>query len=127
VKLSRRQLAKAVVNQLRIRPANQVARSLAAYLIENNQTSQADLLLRDVALEIQKTEAVLNVSAVSAFTPSRDQLEELADVLKKLTHTKLTKWQLSNDTSLLGGIVISAPEFELDLSLRKKLNKLKAA
>lgn len=127
MKLSRKQLAKAVVNQLRIHPTGQVARSLAAYLIENKQTSQADLLLRDVALEIQKTEAVLNVSAVSAFTPSRDQLEELADVLKKLTHTKLTKWQLSSDTSLLGGIVINAPEFELDFSLRKKLNKLKAA
>ena len=64
--------------------------------------------------------------ARSPFPLSEELKETLSMRVKKSTGAKRVILHEELDTTLLGGVIMSAPDMELDLSLRSKLEKLKA-
>jgi F0F1-type ATP synthase delta subunit len=124
--ISRKKLAQVILNNLIDQPMEKVAKIVAAYLIDNKMTAQLDLLMKDLALLIQKEHKVLHVTAKSAYNLDPDKLTDLANLLKRITNTDITRWNSTIDSDLIGGLTIETPELELDLSIQARLKQLRA-
>ena len=99
---------------------------LAALLLEHRMHSQIDEILADISQEYTRVYGVVEDHARSPFPLSEELKETLSMRVKKSTGAKRVILHEELDTTLLGGVIMSAPDMELDLSLRSKLEKLKA-
>lgn len=127
-KVSRRTIARTVVSRLIAEPQKQAywIQSLGAYLVEHNLTKQADLILKDIVSELYIQAGELSVDVVSA-RPLTDQIRmQLTQYLTDRTSAQSVQMQESVDPNLLGGLIASTPDFEIDMSVRKQLNQLSA-
>ena len=52
--------------------------------------------------------------------------KQLSELVKTTTNAKKVILHEQIDSSLLAGVVLSAPDMELDLSIKSKLTKLRA-
>lgn len=124
---SRRQVAKFIAQQLANgeSPAR-VAKVLAAYLSENNQTRNWELLLRDIETALLNEHKFLAADVISARKLSAESLDNLREMLLKETGAKKVEIIPEIDEKLVGGVIVRTPEAEMDASLRAKLTKLRA-
>ena len=127
-KVSRRILAKAMADQLIAgASARHVARAIAGFLIEHKMTHQVEMLLGDIAYELKDRNYHLRATVTSAHELSASLQKEITRYLRAhydVKHIELTK---QTDPSLIGGVVIQAPDAELDLSVKAKLRRLQQA
>lgn len=125
-KISRRRLAKAAVRMISDQPTqrNKIVRSLAAYLIANKQAKQLDLLIKDIASELQISEGILTAEVQTAFELDNSTRAQLVDYLKKSTGTKHIELQQAVQPNLISGVIIRTADSELDTSARRKLKQL---
>lgn len=125
-KVSRRRLASTVVQQLRQNPKDHqhIMLTLAAYLLEHKQQKHIDLLLLDIASELQETDAHLYADVASAFPLDGSARNELVAYLQRAAGVKTVELNEQVDAALLSGVVVRTPDQELDTSARTKLQKL---
>lgn len=124
-KVSRRELARTITRQLLDgRDGQALMRQTAAYLIEHGMAAQAEMLIRDIAIELQQETGHVSGTIVSAFAPSSATLEQLKSYIKEATGAKSLEVSVVQDKTLLGGVVIQTPERQLDASVRRKLDQL---
>jgi F-type H+-transporting ATPase subunit delta len=127
-KVSRQTLAKILAERLIASPATakQIMQTAAAYLMEHNRLGEADLLINDIAHELQVQKGLLSVEVTSALALSTEARENLVTFMKNATNATTVNVYETVDKDLVGGMVARTPDAELDVSVRNKLRKLAA-
>lgn len=122
--ISRRQLASYVAESL-VAGKTEVIDQLAAYLVSEQRVKETDSLVRDIekALATRGTLVAHISSARSLDSVQQSQIETL---LKQRYNAKHVAIDTQTDDDLLGGVVIRTASDELDSSLRRNINRLKA-
>lgn len=126
MKGSRTDIANGFIVRLEKVGAKKATKELASLLIEKRLHSQADEILADIAKAYALRYGIVEANARTAFPLSASLKKELADRVKQATGAKEVVLHEEVDKDLLGGVVLSAPDMELDLSLKTKLAKLRA-
>lgn len=120
---SRQELAEAVLYLSDKMGQKKLTDTLAAYLIANRRTGELDAIMREVSRQREKRDNVTEVTATSAF--------KLSDTAKKTIKQLLGNEKLIInevvDADVLGGVRLETSELQLDLTVRNRLNQLKAA
>lgn len=119
-------VAKGFVARLDKVGAKKAVKELASLLVDQRLHSQVEDILIAIADEYAKKHGVVEAEARTAFPLSKDIKAELERRVKDSTGAKKVILHEEVDKSLLGGVIVSAPDMEIDLSLRTKLAKLKA-
>ncbi len=125
-KVSRRVLARVLAEKLVAEPTrtHHWMQATAAYLMKHGLAEDADLLMNDVARELFAQDGRLMVHVASARPLSETIRAELKTYLRAATDAKHVEMSESVDPALLGGLVASTPEGELDLSVKSRLRQL---
>jgi F0F1-type ATP synthase delta subunit len=124
---SRRRVAKFIARELANGESTaRVAKILAAYLYENRELRNWELLLRDIETSLLNDHKYLAAEVLSARKLSHETIDNLREMLMKETGAKKIEILPETDENLIGGVVIRTPESEMDSSLRAKLTKLRA-
>lgn len=124
-RLSRRKIAALYAQEL-LAGHNDVAKKLAAYLIEARREREVDLIVRDIEAALAER-GVLVADIASSRKLSSDASKEIQAFLKTTANAKTIHLRESVDPTLLGGVRVAIPGKELDSTLRNKLNQLKAS
>lgn len=127
-KIARRKIAAYVAAQLQNgADVDLLARQTAAYLIEQKQTKQLELLIRDIEASLADQFGAVSVRIVSA-QPLEDRTRQAIKefVLKTENAIDVVIAEESNDSALVGGVVFSTPSSVFDASVRTKLRHLRA-
>lgn len=123
--MNRSDIARGFVKRLDTVGAKKAVKELAALLLEHRLHSQVEEILADIAKEYARAHGIVEAEARTAFPLSAGLRQELVERVKKNTGAKSVLLHEAIDKSLLAGVVVSAPDMELDLSLKTKLAKLK--
>lgn len=101
-------------------------RELAAYIIDNRLGNELDSIMRDVQSDWSEA-GYLEVLAASAH-PLTDALKSEIKSQVKLIEPKAKTIVITEvyDPEVIGGVKISLPGRQLDLSVEAKLNKFKS-
>ncbi len=127
-KLTRKQLAKlmAEVQEAQPHEREKVLEMVAAYLIENRRTNEVDLLVKDVALELQQRKKVLNIEVESARPLTNEVKADLEKLFKDETACNVVYIHETVNENVVGGLIATTPELELDASVKAKLSAVNA-
>jgi ATP synthase F1 delta subunit len=123
---SRRVIARVIASKLVAEPARQDfwIKVLAAYLVENNRITEADLIVNDIEHELYTQDGQLVVNVTSARPLTAAVRTSLTNLLSDSTNAKKVTITEAVDPDLLGGLVAKTADAELDASVRTKLNRL---
>lgn len=124
--MDRTDIARGFVARLDTIGAKKAVKELASLLLVQRLYSQIDEILADVSKEYARVHGVVEAEARTAFPLSNELKKALSERVKQSTGAKSVILHEEVDGSLLGGVVISAPDMELDLTLKTKLAKLRA-
>jgi len=125
VKYSRSDIAKAFVASADKIGTKKATKNLAALLLEQGMHSQIDEIIDDIAAQYAKLHGIMEANVRTAYPLSAAVKKDIQDRVKIETSAKKVIINETIDRSLLGGVIITAPDMELDLSLKTKLAKLK--
>lgn len=120
----RTDIARGFVARLDKAGSKKAVKELASLLLEQRLHNQAEEIMADIAKEYARVHGIVEAEARTAFPLSTELKKALTERVKQTTGAKSVILHESVDKSLLGGVVVSAPEMELDLSLRSKLNRM---
>lgn len=110
---------------LHLKNRRQLARQIAAYLLETNQTAQLESLLRDV-MAYRAEHGVVEVTAVSAHQLTADIKRQIQALIKaEYPGTKVTQLNEEIDPAVIGGLRLEMPGEQLDTTVDAKLNLFK--
>lgn len=125
-KLSRRDIVRGVTRRLIDEPAERQVwiRRLAAYLTEHRMTNQADLIVNDIAHELEVQAGLLTVEVVSARQLADDVRQSLKAMLADASGAKDIALYETTDNALLGGFIARTADAEIDASVQTKLKRL---
>lgn len=126
VRLSRRLLARHTAERL-LAGASQasVVESLSAYLVDTGRTREADLIVKDIVADLADHGVVL-ASATTAFGMTDAVRKQIEQFILDETGAKEIILEEQTDPSVLGGVKLSIPGQELDSTIARKLNHLRA-
>ncbi len=124
--LHRPQIAKAFVKQADKNGINHAVKELAALLLEERMHDQIEEIILDISKEYQLQHGMVEADVKTAFKLSADIKKKLVETVKKNTGANKVLINEEVDSSLIAGLIVSAPDMELDLSLKSKLAKLRA-
>jgi len=120
---SRQELAEAILYLSGKMGGKKLTETVAAYLVANRRTSELDAIMREVSRQREQRDSVTEVTATSAYA--------LTDGVKKTITSLLGNNKLIInevvDPEVLGGVRLETSEVQLDLTVRNRLNRLKAA
>lgn len=105
--------------------AKKATKELAALLVDQRLHGQVEDILVDISKEYARVHGIIDAEARTAYPLSDGLKKELIERVKQSTGAKTVILHEEIDQSLLGGVIVSAPDMELDLSLKTKLTKLK--
>ena len=130
-KASRRDIVRVVTGHLLNAANSPVEKSkwlqrLAAYLVLHGKTDEVDLVINDIAHEMQIQAGIVTVEVVSARALSAELRASLKTLLQKETDAKQIIMHEMTDKALLGGFVARTADAEIDASVRTKLRALAA-
>jgi len=126
MKYSRSDIAKAFVASADKIGTKKATKNLAALLLEQGMHGRIDEIMDDIAAQFAKLHGVMEANVKTAYPLSAEVKKDIEARVKKETSAKKVIINETIDRSLLGGVIITAPDMELDLSLKTKLAKLKA-
>lgn len=124
-RLSRRKIAAYYASEL-LAGDKDVAKQLAAYLVDTRRVRELELIVRDIEAALLE-HGVLLADVASSRSLSAQATKEVQTYLQSATKAKTIHLRESVDATLLGGVRISTPGNELDATLRHRLNQLKAS
>lgn len=122
--LSRRKISNFVATRI-LAGDKDVISKLAALLVEENRTKEADILVRDIE-DALSSQGVVVADVVSARGLSEDSKNEIEKFLKLKQNATQVLFREKIDGSVLGGVRLSVPGGEMDATIQRKLMKLKA-
>ena len=123
-KVTNKQLAQTILNQLQAGQASQqVVDRLAAYIVYERRSKDAESITRIIAemLQSQSGQVELDVTTVN------DLSAEMILTIKKLFSSEGSSLILNHkkDSTLIGGVLVEAPGKRLDLTVRRRLQRLR--
>ena len=123
---SQNALAKYVVES--DKPVAELAREVAAFLMDAGKTSGLDSLMRDV-MEIRgRRKGIVELAARSAHPLTQSVNLEIELIAKRLyPNAKKVIIHEVSDESVIGGVRLQFANSSLDLTIQSKLNKLREA
>lgn len=124
-RLSRTHIAQGFVSLADVKGSRFAIRQLAALLLEYHLHAELEEIVADIEQEYFRRHGRVEAHVKTAFRLSQAIRQQLSTSIKKRLSANSVQLQEEIDRSLLGGVVITAPGMELDLSLRTKLAKLK--
>lgn len=124
--LDRISIAQGFVARLDKVGAKKATKELAALLVDQRLHSQVEDILVDISKVYAQVHGIIDAEARTAYPLSDGLKKELIERVKQSTGAKTVILHEEIDESLLGGVIVSAPDMELDLSLKTKLVKLRA-
>lgn len=127
-KTSRRALAKIVAAKL-LRSGSdsrQVMQELAAFLVVNKMTDDADVIMNNIAVELLDQAGLLTVEVTSAHGLTDEARDRLKEFLAKKTGAQSVQLHEIVDVALIGGLTAMTPSADLDASVRGTLRQLTA-
>lgn len=127
-KVSRRELARTIVEQLLAEPSRQKhwIKVLAAYLVEWQRLDELDLLMNDIAHELYVQAGTLTTEVVSARQLSESVRKHLVQYLQKETDAKQVVLHETVDKEVVGGLIARTADHALDTTVQKRLRELAA-
>lgn len=127
-KFDRSKLAKEIIARLDKGESTQkISQTVAAYLIESNRTSEVNSLIRDCIDMRAKNEGIVELDATTAFPISAEQEAQIKKLAKSIfDNVNQVIIHKNVDKKVIGGINLSFANENLDLTVRAKLNKLRA-
>lgn len=126
MKYSRTDIAKAFVKQADKHGVKKATQETAALILEQGLHGQIDQIIDDIAEQYAKQKGIVEAQVTTAFPLTKDLKAALTEKIKKRTNAQKVTIHEIVDPSLLGGVIVTAPDMELDLSLKTKLAKLGA-
>jgi len=126
LKFSRRLVAEKLVDMLESgRKISDVAKILAAYLINNHETRQMELYLRDIRNVLEKRKSYLVVDVSSANKLSENLNQQISEYMKNQTGAKSIEIINTIKSDLISGVILSTTDSVYDDSLKNKIKKLR--
>ena len=101
-------------------------KQLASLILEERMHSQVEDILNDISTQYRLQKGYVEADVISAFKLGEKLKRQLELRIKSETGAKNVNLNETLDSSLLAGVIVSAPGMELDLSLKSKLAKLRA-
>lgn len=127
VKVSRRREVIGLVNLIESgSDMKHVAAVLAAYLTENHRLRDVELYMRDIRAELENRFGLVSADVKTARKLSDDLEQQISQFIKNETDAKSVEIIETVDKSLVGGVVISTTDAELDNSIRTRLQRLRS-
>lgn len=116
-------IARAVLTALeKGQSVQEVATSLAALLVDERRTKDAEAIMREVERQLT-AHGTLELQVTTAHGLSDGLRQEIADLFKdRADHITVNEQQ---DPSVLGGVLVESNEERLDLTVRRQLQRLK--
>jgi F-type H+-transporting ATPase subunit delta len=124
LRLSRRVIARHIAGRL-LKADDTVLAELAAFLIDTRRTGEVELIVRDIEHALAEAGVVLADVAAARELTSTLQKSIVAYITSEQGATEV-HLRTSVDETLLGGVRISVPGAERDMTLRRQLTKLQA-
>lgn len=126
-RVSRRKIAQYIAAELAAgRDASRLMQLAAGYLIDQRMVAQAELLVRDIEAVLAREHNIVLARVTSARELSKGLLQSIEQYVASTQGASKVEVSTSIDPSLLGGVIIKTPSAELDTTVRKQLNALKA-
>ena len=127
-KISRRDIVRVITGHLLNEPdrRSEWLRRLAAYMVTHKMSGQADLIINDIAHELEQQAGILSAEVVTARELSSELRQSITAMLQSETGADSVVLHETTDQALLGGFVARTPDAEIDASIRSKLKKLSA-
>lgn len=124
---SRRVLARTVAGKLIAEPKrrSEWIRALAAYIVENDLSGQADMIVNDIAHELLVQNGTLLADVATARPLSDGIRTQIADYLREATGARDVSLREHVEPELIGGFVARTPDHELDASIAGQLQQLR--
>ena len=119
-------IARGFVSQLETKGKKTAVRELAALILENRIHGQLDSILDSIQAELLRAQGVVEAEATSVYPLTEQLKKEIQRIVATKTNAKKVILHEQLDPRVLGGVKITAPDMELDLTLHAKLAKLKA-
>ena len=123
-KLSRRKIAAVWADELIA--GRDITNQVAAYLVEERRTSEAELIVRDTESALA-ARGVIVADVASAHELGADAQAAIEKFLVASRGATRIELRTELDADLLGGVRINTADEQLDTTLRGRLNKLKAS
>lgn len=124
-KLSRRSLALHVATHLVSgKPQKEIALQLAAYLVSSRRTKELSSIIRDIQFYLADHGHIAG-TVTSAQELSASTLKAIESFAKTATGAKTVSFDTLIDESLIGGIKMQIPGYELDSTIARQLTILK--
>lgn len=119
-------IARGFVSQLDKLGSKQATKQLASLILENRMHNQTGGILDCIQTEYQRVHGIIEATTVSVHPLTAELKKNIQAVITKKTNAKKVILHELLDPGVLGGVKITAPEMELDLTLKTKLAKLRA-
>lgn len=125
-RVSRRQLAEILGERtLKVSNTKGLAKEIAAYLLETNQSASLESLLRDV-MEYRAAHGIIEATATSAYDIDDRVVADIKDILKAaFPEAKRISVVSRIDESVIGGVKVTLANQQLDMTVRDKLDTFK--
>lgn len=126
-KIARRKLATYFVSQLEAGvPAKKLAEQAVAYLIEEQQVGQLELLIRDIE-QAAAQRGVVVAHVESAQPLGSEAAKQISDFVKAAENAReVIITETETNPELIGGVIVRTPNSVFDGSVRAKLRQLQA-
>jgi F0F1-type ATP synthase delta subunit len=126
MKQTRHHLAEVIADKT-INTSNekQLAKEIAAYLLDEKQTSSLDSLIRDI-MQCRAEKGVVEATAVTVSGLPENVINDVRSLVKE--HYPDAKEVIINqakDDDVVGGLRLDFANEQLDMSVKAKLNKFK--
>lgn len=124
--ISRVDIAKVIGERtLHVKDAKELAREVAAYLLDTGRTNDLDSLIRDV-MEYRAQQGVIDAEVVSAYDVTDATIRDIEDIVKT-EYSKAKSVQVAKriDPSVVGGVRVDMANEQLDLTIRNRIDTFK--
>jgi F0F1-type ATP synthase delta subunit len=123
-KISRRSLAMYVATNLINQRRAVVVKQLAAYLVETRRTKELDMIVRDINFFLSEV-GITSATITSAYDLSTETKKAIEKFIVAKTKSSEVAIEAQVDPTVLGGVKISLPGYELDQTIAHQLTVLK--
>jgi F0F1-type ATP synthase delta subunit len=126
MKESRHHLAQVIGEKtLHVTDSKLLAREIAAYLLNEKQTSNLESLIRDI-IAYRADHGAIEAIAASTSPLSTTVLEDIRQMLQsEYPEAQSIVVREKRDDSVIGGVRIDLPNEQLDLTVKSKLSTFK--
>jgi len=124
IRLSRRKIAEYIATQaIAGGSLKDLAKSLAAFLVDTQRTSEIELIIRDVEYQLAERGVVL-ASVMSTAGLSEATRKAVVTMVTKETSAKTVELKQFIDPDVIGGIRVDIPGRQLDATISRRLSLL---